>query len=256
MGHDRRGHGGPVSDGDGRLRPAKPNRTWCGTRGHEHSRQRPPEAARGRHQPWRAGQRSHPPGIAVPVAVNRLPARGAWVDGGVRQPPQCRLGADPDQARLLGRRPRQLRPGAALATAATSPRPAAAAGESTHTRPPPRVRGNCMATWPKVTPPIVVEQGWRAGCDLGHREPHDRRSVPRDRRRHSPRWPRGHKSLASDSERETWRCVAPGGAEGIEPLTPCMPLTSRWLTPQRLPIRSLLLALVSRGMAAQRHWAV
>jgi hypothetical protein len=25
----------------------------------------------------------------------------------------------------------------------------------------------------------------------------------------------GHKSLASDPERETWRCVVPGGAEGI-----------------------------------------
>jgi hypothetical protein len=43
---------------------------------------------------------------------------------------------------------------------------------------------------------------------------------------------------------------------GFEPLTPCMPLTSRWLMPQHVSIRALLLALVSRLMASKRRGAV
>jgi hypothetical protein len=73
----------------------------------------------------------------------------------------------------------------------------------------------------------VVEQGWRAGGDLGHRElmivglfheidegiHHDGREAT--------------KSLASDPERETGDAWCLVELRGFEPLTPCMPLTSQ-----------------------------
>ena len=43
---------------------------------------------------------------------------------------------------------------------------------------------------------------------------------------------------------------------GFEPLTPCMPLTSRLLMPQHPTMLSLLSALVSRQMATGSHKAV
>ena len=61
-----------------------------------------------------------------------------------------------------------------------------------------------------------------------------------------------------------WQMVLRAGVEGalclvelrgFEPLTPCIPLTSRWLMPQHVSIRSLLLALVSTPTESMRHGA-
>ena len=46
-----------------------------------------------------------------------------------------------------------------------------------------------------------------------------------------------------------------GGAEGIEPLTPCMPLTSQPFTPHRFTTRSHTSVLLSKRMASRRHGA-